>query len=180
MAWLADAGVWIWFAVWSGLLLSASLLVYLGLGGNFVVLGLALLHALVTGFDPIGWHLLLMLLAIALAAEGIEFLLGTFYVAKKGASRYGVIGAFVGGLLGAVAGTSILPVIGSILGSFVGAFAGAILGEYYRQQQLQPSLRIGTHAFVGKLLAILVKHACGLTMIALILRATWPGPDSSP
>jgi uncharacterized protein YqgC (DUF456 family) len=68
-----------------------------------------------------------------------------------------------------------MPVIGSILGSFVGAFAGAILGEYYQQRLLEPSLRIGTHAFIGKMLAILVKHAFGLTMIALILRATWPG-----
>lgn len=175
MGWLAEIGQWAWYIVWCLVLLTASLLVYLGLSGNFVIIGIALLHALVTGFDPIGWQLLLILLALAVVAEGIEFVLGTFYVAKKGASRYGVIGAFICGLLGAVVGTSALPVFGSILGSFVGAFAGAILGEYYHQRLLEPSLRIGTHAFIGKMLAILVKHAFGLTMIALILRATWPG-----
>ena len=180
MEWLADVGGWVWYVVWGFLLLTSSLLVYLGLGGNFVILGLAFLHALVTGFDPVGWRLLLILLALALAAEGLEFLLGTFYVARKGASRFGVIGAFTGGLLGALLGTSLLPVIGSILGSFVGAFAGAILGEYANQRRLEPSLRIGTHAFVGKLVAILVKHAFGLAMIVLILRATWPAGGDSP
>jgi uncharacterized protein YqgC (DUF456 family) len=174
MEWLAQIGEWVWYVVWGFLLLSASLLVYVGLGGNFVVLGMALLHALTTGFDPITWQLLLLLLVLALIAEGIEFLLGTFYVAKKGASRYGVIGAFCGGLLGAVFGTPLLPIIGSIIGSFIGAFAGAILGEYYTQHRLEPSLRIGTHAFIGKLVAILVKHAFGLAMIVLILKATWP------
>ena len=32
----------------------------------FVIIGLALVHALVTGFDPIGWTLLLTLLALLL------------------------------------------------------------------------------------------------------------------
>jgi uncharacterized protein YqgC (DUF456 family) len=172
--WLAEIGAWAWYLLWAILLLTASLLVYLGLGGNFVILGLAAIHALITGFDPISWPLLIILLVIALTGEGLEFLVGTFYVAKQGASKFGVIGGFSGGLIGAVLGTSILPVIGSILGSFVGAFGGAILGEYYQQQQLEPSLRIGTHAFVGKLLAIFIKHALGVVMIFLILKATWP------
>jgi uncharacterized protein YqgC (DUF456 family) len=178
---LAELGSWVWFVLWAGLLLCASLLVYVGLGGNFVVLGLAFIHALVTGFDPIGWRLLVTLLILAAVAEGIEFLLGTFYVAKRGASRFGVFGAFAGGLIGAVLGTPLLPVIGSILGSFVGAFVGAILGEYYNRHRLEPSLRIGTHAFLGKMVAILVKHAVGLVMIGLILRATWPaGAPGAP
>jgi uncharacterized protein YqgC (DUF456 family) len=80
----------------------------------------------------------------------------------------------VGGLVGAIVGNGLLPVAGAVLGSFVGAFSGAVLGEYQHQQRLEPSLRVGTHAFVGRLLAILVKHILGLVMIFLILRATWP------
>ncbi len=167
-------GQWTWFALWSLLLVVASLLVYLGLGGNFVILGLAFLHALVTGFDPIGWPLLAVLAGIAVFGEGIEFVLGTFYVARRGATRGGVVLAFVGGLVGAIVGNGLLPVAGAVLGSFVGAFSGAVLGEYQHQQRLEPSLRVGTHAFVGRLLAILVKHILGLVMIFLILRATWP------
>ncbi|MFO7609469.1 MAG: DUF456 domain-containing protein [Candidatus Krumholzibacteriia bacterium] len=171
---LAGIGQWSGYVLWALLLVIASLFVYLGLGGNFIVLGLALLHALVTGFDPIGWPLLAVLLGIALLGEGIEFVVGTFWVARKGATRQGVIGAFAGGLLGAAVGNGVVPVIGAILGSFVGAFGGAVLGEYRARAHLEPSLRVGGHAFLGRLLAILVKHMLGLVMVGLILRATLP------
>jgi uncharacterized protein YqgC (DUF456 family) len=171
---LGHIGGWAWYLIWAGLLLLASLLVYVGLGGNFIILALALIHALATGFDPIRWRLLVILLLMALIGEGIEFLVGTFYVAKKGAGRSGVIGAFLGGLLGAIAGAPIVPLLGAIIGSFIGAFLGAVLGEYHQRRRLEPSLRIGGHAFMGKLAAVLVKHAIGLVMVALVLKATWP------
>ena len=152
----------------------ASLFVYLGLGGNFIVLGLALVHALVTGFDPIGWPLLALLLGLALFGELIEFILGNFYVLKKGASGWGTFGGFAGGLAGAVVGNSVFPVAGAVLGSFAGAFLGCVAGEFWARQRLEPSLRIGTHAFIGRLLAIVVKHALGLVMVFFILRATFP------
>jgi uncharacterized protein YqgC (DUF456 family) len=167
-------GQWTGFALWALLLVFASLLVYLGLGGNFVILGLAALYALATGFDPIGWTLLAVLAGIALVGEGIEFVLGTLYVARRGATRGGVVLAFVGGLVGAIVGNGLLPIAGAVVGSFIGAFAGAVFGEYRQQQRLEPSLRVGTHAFVGRLLAILAKHVMGLLMVFLILKATWP------
>ena len=171
---LQSAGGWAWYVLWAGLLLVASLFVYLGLGGNFIVLALALVHALITGFDPIGWPLLALLAGLALLGEGIEFVLGNFYVLKKGASGLGTVGGFVGGLAGAMVGNSLLPIAGAVLGSFVGAFLGCVVGEFWNRQRLEPSLRIGTHAFIGRLLAIVVKHALGLVMVFLVLRATFP------
>jgi len=171
---LQDIGQWSGYVLWSLLLVTASLFVYLGLGGTFLVLGLALVHALVTGFDPIGWPLLLRLLGLALLGEGLEFVVGTFYVARKGATRPGVLGAFLGGILGAVAGNGIVPVAGAVLGSLAGGFGGAVLGEYHRRARIEPSLRVGGHAFVGRLLSILVKHLIALVMVFLVLRATLP------
>ncbi len=171
---LAEVGQWAWYLIWILLLLVASLLVYVGLGGNFIILGLALVHAVVTGFSSIGWKLLVVLAVLVAVGEGLEFILGTFYVAKKGASRTGIVLAFVGGLCGAALGSPVLPVVGTILGSFVGAFAGAIGGEYIEQRRVEPSVRIGAHAFLGKMLAILVKHAISLVMVLLVLLATWP------
>jgi len=171
---LADIGQWSWYVIWALLLVTASLFVYLGLGGNFIIIGLALIHALVTGFDPIGWRLLAVLLGIALLGEGIEFLVGTFWVAKQGATKSGVVGAFAGGLLGAALGNGVVPVVGAIAGSFVGAFGGAVAGEYYAQRKLEPSLRVGGQAFLGRMLAILIKHGLGLVMVLLVLRVTLP------
>jgi uncharacterized protein YqgC (DUF456 family) len=171
---LAGVGQWSGYVAWALLLVVASLFVYLGLGGNFIVLGLALIHALVTGFDPISWELLLVLTAIALLGEAVEFVIGTFWVARRGATRAGVVGAFVGGLLGAFALNALVPVAGAVLGGFVGAFIGAVAGEFRARQRLDASLRIGGQAFLGRLFAILVKHGLGLVMVALILRATLP------
>ncbi|MFO7654042.1 MAG: DUF456 domain-containing protein [Candidatus Krumholzibacteriia bacterium] len=170
----ASIGTWTGFVLWTLLLVAASLTIYLGLSGNWFVLGLALLHALLTGFDPIGWQLLLILLGMALVGEGLEFVLGTFYAARKGATSGGVVLAFVGGLIGAIVGNSLLPVIGAVFGSFAGAFLGAVAGEFRRQKRLEPSLRIGSHAFVGRVLAMLAKHAASLVMVVLIARATLP------
>jgi len=171
---LQQIGQWSWFFLWSLLLVIASLFVYLGLGGNFIIIGMALIHALFTGFDPISWQFLLVLVAMALLGEGIEFVVGTFYVAKQGATKAGVIGAFVGGILMASLGNQIFPVLGAVVGSFVGAFAGAVLGEYRREKNLEPSLRIGAHAFVGRMAAILIKHLIAIIMIFLILQRTIP------
>jgi len=171
---LTEIGVWSGYALWALLLVVASLFVYLGLGGTFIVLALALVHALVTGFDPIGWKLLAALLGLALLGEGIEFVVGTFWVARKGATRRGVLGAFVGGLVGAAAGNGVVPVVGALLGSFAGAFAGAVAGEYWGRRTLEPSLRVGGQAFLGKMVAMLIKHAIALVMVGLILRATLP------
>jgi uncharacterized protein YqgC (DUF456 family) len=171
---LAGIGAWTGYALWALLLVTLSLFVYLGLGGTFLVLAAALIHALVTGFDPIGWRLLLVLLGLALVGEGIEFVIGTFYAARKGATRWGVVGAFLGGLLGAAAGNGVVPVIGAVVGSLLGAFGGAVAGEYLRNERLEPSLRIGGHAFVGRVAAMAVKHVMALIMVGLILRATAP------
>ncbi len=174
MEFLHAVGPWMVYVAWALLLLLASLLVYVGLLGNFVITALALIYALATGFQAIGWPLLAVLLGIALLGEGIEFVLGNFYVIRKGASARATVGGFVGGLVGAALGNGVVPLVGAIVGSFVGAFAGAVLGEYWHQRHLEPSLRIGAHAFIGRLLAILAKHALGLVMVFLILRATYP------
>ncbi|MEZ4388247.1 MAG: DUF456 domain-containing protein [Candidatus Krumholzibacteriia bacterium] len=171
---LQEIGGWTWYVVWAALLLCASLLVYLGLGGNFILVGLALLHALITGFDPIGWPLLGILLGIALLGELVEFVLGNFYVLRKGASGRATMGGFLGGLVGALLGNGLVPLVGAVVGSFVGAFLGSVAGQYWQQRRLEPSLRVGGHAFVGRMLAVAFKHGCGLVMVFLILRSTFP------
>ncbi|MDD5718380.1 MAG: DUF456 domain-containing protein [Candidatus Krumholzibacteria bacterium] len=171
---LQTVGGWIWFAIWAVLLIGSTFLVYVGIGGTFVVLGLAFVHALVTGFAPIGWPLLGVLAGIAVLGEVIEFILGNFYAVGRGASAPGAIGAFLGGTVGGLSLMAALPPIGAVMGSFAGAFIGGVLGEWWRQRRLEPSLRIGSHAFVGRVLAIVVKHALGLAMVALVLRVTVP------
>jgi len=171
---LGALGQWTLYALWTLLLTAASLCVYLGLGGTFLVLGLALAHAALTGFSPITLHWLLWLLALAALGEGLEFLIGSFYAAGRGASKWSVVSAFVVGLLGAAVGNSLVPVLGAVLGSFIGAFLGAVLGEYAGHRRLERSLRVGLAACVGRIGGILVKHVIALIMVFLVLRLTLP------
>ena len=81
----------------------------------------------------------------------------------------------LGGIVGAVLGSGALPVVGTLVGGLAGAFGGAVLGEYLRDQQLEPSLRIGVHATVGKLLATTVKFGLSVAGTVLAVRAALTG-----
>jgi len=171
---LSEIGQWSGYVLWSLLLIVASLFVYLGLGGSFIVLGLAVIYAVATGFATLTWQWLLLLLGLALLGELLEFIIGTFYVARKGATRSGVVAAFIGGLIGAFVGNGLVPVVGAVIGSFGGAFLGAVLGEFQHNRQLEPSLRVGGYAFLGRAMAMVLKHLIALVMVFLVLRSTAP------
>ena len=134
----------------------------LGLGGNFILLGAALLIAIVTKFQTVTLVALIVMAVLVVIGEIIESMLGSYMAYKFGATRYGMIGAFAGGILGALLGTPLLPVIGSIAGSFIGAAAGAVLLEYYHQRQIDSSLPAGWGALLGKLTSSMIKMCIGV------------------
>jgi len=167
-------GVWIGYAFWVLLMLSSIFTIFISIPGGWIALGLAVVYDLIWGFSAIGWPGLVVFAALLALGEVIESLLGTLYVAKKGATAWGVIGAFVGGIAGAIAGSGVVPLVGTILGSFAGAFAGAVLGEYLRNEQLQPSMRVGFHALVGRVIASTVKLGLSLVGAMTVAVLAWP------
>ena len=164
----AAAGLWVAWSVW--LLLSAASVstILVSLPGGWIALGLAVLFDLFHGFGAIGWPGLIGFAALLGVGEAVEAGLGTLYVAKKGATRYGMLGGFVGGFVGAILGSGVVPVFGTVIGGFAGAFGGAVLGEYWRDRQLEPSLRIGVHATIGKLLSVFVKFGLAVAGLAWV------------
>lgn len=153
--------------------LAGLLAVVLGLSGNFILLGLALLVALLGDFQHLslfGWF---ALLGFAVLGEVVEAFLGIAAARKFGASRWGMIGTFIGGILGAAVGTAWIPVLGSLVGAFVGAFAGAFLGEFIKGQRAGPSARAGTGAFLGRVAASAFKLMIGFLIAIWILKAAY-------
>lgn len=148
------------------LAVSAAVLLLHGIGlpANWILLGLAGLHALVTGMQPLGWWTLLSLVGLATVAEVLEFFVGVGYTAKRGATRWGVGGAFLGGIGGAFACASLVPPFGSLLGAFLGSFAGAVALEFVAQQRMDVALRSGRAAFFGKVLGAVIKTMFGFAM----------------
>jgi hypothetical protein len=167
---LQHAGLVVLYAV----LFLLNVLIFAGLPGSWITLAAIAIYAAATRFSTVGWKMLIVMAGIAAAGEIVESLLGVVYVARKGATKWGVLGAFVGGLAGAVLGTAIVPLAGSILFGFLGAFAGAVASEYAFYRSLDRALRTGFFAFVGKLLAMLVKFALALVVLALFIYRTWP------
>jgi uncharacterized protein YqgC (DUF456 family) len=148
--------------------------VVLGLSGNFILLGLALLVAWIGKFQHLGLVTWLVLLGLAILGEVVEAVLGILVARGFGASRWGMIGTFAGGLVGAAVGTAWIPLLGSLLGAFAGAFVGAFAGEILGGRRARESAWAGTGAFLGRVAATAIKLVIGGVIGFLTLKAAYP------
>lgn len=155
------------------LLFALYVTIFLGIPGGWVAFAAILIYDIAAGFSTVGWVLLVVMLGIAILGEIIESFFGLVYVAQRGATKWGVLGAFVGGLAGALGGGFVLPFIGSILLGLAGAFAGAVLFEYLYYRSMDRALQTGFSAFIGKLAAMFVKFALGLVVLGIFIYRSW-------
>lgn len=154
-------------------LLAGVVIIPFGLPGTFVIAGVALLHGLFTGFDPVTLKFLLLLLAISGVGELVEFYLGAAAARRYGGSRWAMWGAILGGFIGAVYATAILPLLGTLLGAFVGAFIGAALLEYLHLRNTGNALRVGYGAFLGAVGGRITKLVLAIAMVVMTLQRVW-------
>ncbi len=145
-----------------------------GLPGNWILVGAALVIGAATGFAKMTVASFFLCAGLALVAEVIESVLGIAIVAEHGGSKLGVIGTIVGGCAGVILGGGFFPPVGSVLLGFVGAFLGAVLGEMFRHPDLNTALRVGFWSFVGRVAAIAAKLSVGCVIFWVIVRSTWP------
>jgi hypothetical protein len=151
------------------LLLGAVLLLHMiSLPANWIFLGLTVLYALLTGLSPVGWWTILVLAILAGLGELLEFLVGVSYTARRGATRWGVVGTFVGGIAGGILLSSVVPPLGALAGAFGGSFLGAVLFEYLAHERVDAALRSGRAAFLGKVFGAVAKTLCGFWMWAVL------------
>jgi uncharacterized protein YqgC (DUF456 family) len=154
-------------------LFALNVSIFLGIPGGWIAFGGIFVYDIATGFSTVGWKWLIVMAVILLVGELIESLLGLVYVAHKGATKWGVLGAFVGGIAGAIGGTFIVPFVGSIFFGLIGAFAFAVLFEYLYYRSLDQALRTGFFAFIGKLGAMFVKMVLSLVNLGLFVYLSW-------
>jgi len=145
----------------------------IGLPGNWFLIGVAVIVALVTGFSKMTWPWLLGAVGLAVLGEIIESLLGLVIVAHRGGTRWGVIGSIIGALAGVVLGSGVFPPLGSVIFGFVGAFGGAVAGEFIKRRDVDEAVRVGFWAFVGRAMAIASKIIVGCGILWIIWRTKW-------
>jgi len=157
------------YIVAAGVMLTTAI----GLPGNWILVGVVAIVALAGGFDIITWPYLLLCLGLAGVGELVESVLGAVVVAGRGGTRWGVIGSIIGGIAGALLGAGFIPPLGSVLLGFVGAFAGAVAGELIKAPNVEQAMRVGFWAFVGRVLAMMVKVAAGIGILWILIAETW-------
>lgn len=148
------------------LLLSLAL-VPVGLPGLWLMLGVALLYEWLAA-PVFGVTILIVVAALAVVAEVLEFTLSARYTKKYGGSPRAGWGAILGGFAGAIVGLPI-PVIGSVIGAFVGAFAGALAFEFSRAEATRGSAtRVAWGALIGRVVATAAKTGIGCAIVAIL------------
>ena len=138
-----------------------------GLPGNFIILGASILLAWSGGFQDVTVATLIVLLALALFGELIEFVLGVYGAKKYKSSNKAVIGSIVFGIAGGVLGLPFFLGIGAVIGAFIGAFVGAFLVDLYLQKNVDRAVKSGWGAFLGRVSGTVSKAALGMAMIVI-------------
>ena len=152
--------------------LASLFLIPFGLPGTWLIVAAAVGFNVLTGGERIGTASLVIVAAMAIAGEVLEFALSGRYTRKYGGSRRAAWGAIIGGIVGAVIGVP-LPIVGSMIGAFAGAFAGALVAEYTRAANAATAARVATGALIGRAVAAALKVAIGLAMAVWIIFAAW-------
>jgi uncharacterized protein YqgC (DUF456 family) len=150
-------------------LLFGAFSVLFGLPGTVIILIDAVLYAVVTGFERIGFKILATLLILSILAELADFAVGMGGAVKFGASRKAFWASVIGGLIGAFLMTPFLLGLGAIAGGLFGGFAGILIIELLRRNRLKPALRAAWGAVLGRAAGICVKAVFALIMVVITL-----------
>jgi uncharacterized protein len=157
---IRDGGVWIV----TGLLLAIGLAgcVLPVLPGHLIILAAAVGYRLMVGPGAgIAWWGFGILTALVALSQGFELLSGSLGVKWFGGSRWGAIGALVGG----IAGMFFLP-FGLLVGPLAGAFGFEML---FAKRNTRESTVSGVGSVLGTLAGIGFKLVVGVLMVAWFL-----------
>ena len=139
-----------------------------GLPGNFIILADSLLFGWYDGFREVSLKILIILLALALLGELIEFIVGILGAKKYKSSNKAIVGSIVFGIIGGILGIPFFLGIGAVIGAFIGAFVGAFLVEFFLEKKVDKAMKSGWGAFVGRLAGTFFKGAIGIAMIVIV------------
>lgn len=147
-------------------LLLSLILSLFGLTGAAVAFLSTLVFAFFNGFELFTPRILLLLLVLALMAEGVELLAGTIGAKTFKASRQAVVGSLIGLVIGILLGVPTLQLYLIPLGLVLGVVFGELAAGRTEFPVIMRSL-LGV--LIGKVGGILVKFCITVTMGVIIL-----------
>ena len=165
MSSLTSAG----FAVFILILFVGIYLSFFELPGTVIIFLDVLLYGLFTGFERLGWKVLLVLLIFSIVAEAIDFLTGLTLAHKAPVVRKSLWAAALGAAAGMIVLTPVLWGIGAWTGFFLGGLSGLVFMELFRQSKLKVPHQASNGAFFAMIGRKLAKGSFALIMIFVSL-----------
>jgi len=156
------------------------LLNLLNLPGNWLLLGVILVYAIMVPYEDerrlaVSWTVIIVLVVLAVLGEVVEFAAGAWGASRAGASRRGTVMALIGSIAGGLIGVAVglpIPVIGPVIAALLfaglGALLGGISGERWSGRNWTESLNVGHGAFWGRLCGTIGKFTVGAAMVILV------------
>lgn len=133
------------------------------LPGHLILLFAAIAHRLMLGAEVSGlaWWSFLVLGALMAVSQTIEMVSGAAGAKWFGGSKWGALGAFIGGFVGLF----FLP-IGLLAGPLVGAFGFEVA---FAKKALQPAMVSGVGSMAGTVAGLAAKVGTGVLMLLWFL-----------
>ena len=135
--------------------------------GTLIILIGSVLYAAMTDFLAINLSTLIVLLALYIVGEILEYVFVILGAKKFGASNVAAAGAIIGGILGAVFGAVFFG-IGIILGTFLGIFLGAFLAEFGIKKDFIQSIKAGAGSIFGRVGSVVAKIIIAFIMFGMM------------
>jgi uncharacterized protein YqgC (DUF456 family) len=144
------------------------LIIPLGWPGLWIMVGLVGLGAVL---GEVGPGVILATLAIAAAAELLEFVVVKRMSTRYGGSNAAFWGAILGGTVGVFMGLPI-PLLGPVLAGVLGSFIGAAAVSFWQSRDVMAASRVGWGVVLARALAAFLKVAAAF-IILVIGGAAW-------
>lgn len=154
-------------------LLFGTFSILFGFPGTVIILIDVFLYAAITGFEKIGFKILVILLVLSVLAEIADFAVSMAGAVKFGVSLRGFWAFTVGGLIGALLLAPFLFGLGLLIGSFFGGFIAMLAVELLARSKLKPTLRATYGAILGRVAGICVKGVFALVMVIMTLTSIY-------
>ncbi|MGN7919915.1 DUF456 domain-containing protein [Lysobacter sp. 22409] len=112
----------------------------------------------VSGFEKVGWVVLVILGVLTVLSMGVDFVATAMGAKRVGASKLAIVGSIVGTFAGLAFG---------LIGVFIGPFVGALAGELIHTRQLSQATKVGVGTWVGIVAGTVLKLGLAFAMVGL-------------